>query len=306
MLKYITLNAPSSINWCEQDYQYTNYIAEFWNSITGIVLCASSLYFAYKNQNLYNDEDIIRRQGTYNDAVVRRQGTYNDAVVRRQGTKSSLFSYIINANNLLFVVGIGTILFHGTLLYIFQLLDEIPMLLIAFEYIKLCEILLFARHKLSNRLKNISIISIIFSYYIYPSLQVFLFMITLVLSIVYIFKMLYQINYKLNLRWFSKKIFTASVIYFKLYCMRTRTIKKLNRSGIIIFLSSLIIWFLDKYFCNYVHHLYLHAVWHILTSIGMFYTNCLIKEIIYCDMQVNLIYKISVDGSHQDNNISID
>ena len=42
------LLSPSSINWCEADYQVTPFIAEFGNTITGLFLCISSIIFYYK------------------------------------------------------------------------------------------------------------------------------------------------------------------------------------------------------------------------------------------------------------------
>ena len=73
----------SSIDWCEHNYTRSSFIAEFWNSLTGLALCISSILFYINNKHIYNLHK---------------------------------FHHIKQANNLLFIVGIGTILFHGTLL----------------------------------------------------------------------------------------------------------------------------------------------------------------------------------------------
>ena len=55
----------SSIDWCEQNYVYSNYIAEFWNTITNIlvmILGISGLYLSsnYEAYNLYNNRPAYR------------------------------------------------------------------------------------------------------------------------------------------------------------------------------------------------------------------------------------------------------
>jgi len=86
----------SSIDWCEQNYVYSNYIVEFWNTITNIfviILGASGLYLScnFGAYNLYNDRPAYRYKVYY---------------------------------ILLIFIGIGSSLFHGTLSIFGQILDE--------------------------------------------------------------------------------------------------------------------------------------------------------------------------------------
>ncbi|RWS25871.1 alkaline ceramidase 3-like isoform X2 [Leptotrombidium deliense] len=81
----------STIDWCEKNYDTTFYIAEFWNTISSmsmVIPAAFSLFHSLKKQE---DNRI-----------------------------SISFALLI-------LVGIGTSMFHITLKYEMQLLDELPM-----------------------------------------------------------------------------------------------------------------------------------------------------------------------------------
>jgi len=226
------LHYNSSINWCEPDYVYFSFIAEFWNSISGLSLIYSSYYFK-KNNQIINDNSFITK---------------------------TLF--------LLYVVGIGTILFHSTLLYFFQLFDEIPMLLMAFNYIDLSKsILNVDLNEIESVIRLVTLYAIIFSYFILPEYQVLLFMLSFTVCVVYILFLLIKINKKLD-----------QVTY---YDYRIYRIKKYNKIISYIFISSFIIWILDSSFCYYVQHLHFHSMWHILTSIGLYYLNSIFNEMLH-------------------------
>ena len=86
----------SSIDWCEQNYVYSNYIVEFWNTITNIfviILGISGLYLSsnYKAYNLYNDKPTYTYKIYY---------------------------------TLLTFIGLGSFIFHATLSRFGQILDE--------------------------------------------------------------------------------------------------------------------------------------------------------------------------------------
>ena len=82
----------SNYDWCEHNYEFTYYIAEFFNTLSSVPIIVAGLY------GLIN---CIR---------------YEYA-----------FKFCIN-NLLLMLVGIGSVAFHGTLLRNGQILDEVPML----------------------------------------------------------------------------------------------------------------------------------------------------------------------------------
>ena len=206
---------PSSVNWCETDYTHNEHVAEYWNTITGLSLVASALYNFYIN--------------------------------KRKNIPELFFS-----NFLLLLVGVGTILFHGTLLYIFQLFDEIPMLLLIIEYYRLIDgndIVLLKMYS--------SIPVIVFSYYLHPVYQIVLFQYSIIIGVILL---------GFNFFYFQNK--------YNIEIVEIKTI-------ILTSFGSFIIWNLDKHFCNSVEHFNLHAIWHITTAIGLIFVNRFMSVVVY-------------------------
>ena len=83
----------ATLDWCEENYIYSHYIAEFHNTTTSLLfplMAAYAGYYTWKHS--------------------------------RVGSRY-LLAYVI-----LGIVGIGSALFHGTLRYEMQLADELPMI----------------------------------------------------------------------------------------------------------------------------------------------------------------------------------
>jgi len=78
----------STVDWCEDNYAYTTYIAEFWNTLSSLVL-------------------------TYAGCV--------GFAAHRNFTGSTVFLWLA-------IVGAGSVCFHGFLTAETQMLDEIPMI----------------------------------------------------------------------------------------------------------------------------------------------------------------------------------
>ena len=295
----------SSINWCELDYINSEYIAEYWNTLTGIFLCASSIYGYFKNNSV-----------------------------------TSLYY----SNALLFLVGIGTMMFHGTLIYFWQLLDEIPMMLIVIEYYRILttELLLLNYiqiYTINYKVFYSFIPVIIASYYIHPKLQVLLFQGGLALCIILLLYTCYNINTKLNNIFYKINPFnyiddyideyidefeykglntesemnyryryrhryrhrhnkktistftfnnvvdtTNSLDEFKKYVKIKTYIKHHSYRGIYVLVFSLLAWNIDNYYCQ--HYIELHAIWHITTSLGMYSCNEIIRSYILLNKQL--------------------
>ena len=300
----VIMFSPASIDWCEKNYKYSPYIAEFWNTITGASLCLSSLiyYLVYINN------------------------------------KTEYNKYIYNANFWLFIVGVGTILFHGSLLYIFQLLDEIPMLLIAIQYLKLnikiakklnINHTLFHNGDLFVKDSVLIIFSIIFSYYLYSQFQSIIFLLSFSYSVYLIFfqmkliqdhfylkhynntsyKSSNTINIKKNLIQNKNDQSYVNLFYLKIGINHNRRLSEFhrienkkyginllkkvslyNKICIFLFVLSLIIWIGDSLFCKYFETFKLHAIWHILTSIALYLCN------IIMDIHVRLIRSSDLFG----------
>ena len=92
----------SNVNWCEEDYVVTRYIAEFWNSVSSLGIVANGLYGLWSHPGC-------------------------------ESRFKAAFLCIV-------VVGFGSFGFHATLLRSLQLMDELPMVWgnHVFIYILLC------------------------------------------------------------------------------------------------------------------------------------------------------------------------
>ncbi|XP_058875617.1 alkaline ceramidase 3-like, partial [Acipenser ruthenus] len=82
----------STLDWCEENYSVSFYIAEFWNTVSNLILILPPIYGAIQ--------------------------TLRDGLETRY-----VFAYVGLA-----AVGIGSWCFHMTLQYEMQLLDELPMI----------------------------------------------------------------------------------------------------------------------------------------------------------------------------------
>lgn len=92
----------ATIDWCEANYEVTTYIAEFWNTISNLIMILLPIYGLYWS---------IKQK--------RNKKKLNNFVIRN----STLAVYFA-----LMMIGSGSWLFHMTLLYPMQLLDELPMI----------------------------------------------------------------------------------------------------------------------------------------------------------------------------------
>lgn len=294
----------STIDWCEKNYTTSEFIAEYWNTMTGLFLIISGVMFYNLNKNLImsNNLDIIQN--------------------------------FKNIYNLLILVGIGTMLFHSTLLYPFQLLDEIPMVFLASQYIEILlnlnivkilfnkKLLLFFNHIILI-IPFLSII-ISLSYFVNISLQIITFHITLKIAEISLVYILYNLSFKLNK--FSYDIIyknnadnkssnninqlslTDSIFYNNKktnnnskyshltnvqndileYIKIRKNISTLINSALFYYGISVSFWVIENVFCEYIYYLQLHSFWHILSSIGIYKLNQIILNYTLID---NLLYK---------------
>jgi hypothetical protein len=295
----------STVDWCEKNYAVTPLIAEFWNSLSGVALIISSIMF-YKINYKYKE-------------------------------------YFNSITLLLTCTGIGTIMFHSTLSYHFQLLDELPMLILSNEYLILLlslqtsilslqtSILSINSHDYlnficNNLLKTIPII--VSSYFIKKSFQIILFHTALKIFEVSIVYTLYKLSKRLdkivycklyekynmynkcnnfnndkiynNIKY--KTIDSNFNIYSNFHLLQTDIKnyngirKKMSSSinfGIFFYTCSMLIWCVENLFCDIVQPFQLHALWHILSSIGIFHLNNIIK------------YHIKINNLHYSNKPTI-
>ena len=290
----------STVDWCELNYINSEYIAEYWNTMTGVFLIISGVMFYNFNKSLIMTNNIHIRQN------------------------------FKNIYNLLILVGIGTMLFHGTLLYPFQLLDEIPMLLLASQYIQILlnlnivqimfnqNILLYF-HYIILAIPFLSII-ISLTYLVNISLQIITFHVVLKITEISLIFILYNLSFKLNK--FSYDIIYENHVNNKLnrifltesnfcdnnkdtdnskyshlinvqsdilkYIKIRKHISSLINSALTYYGISVSLWTIENLFCNYTHYLQLHSFWHILSSIGIYKLNQIILNYTLIDQ---LLYK---------------
>lgn len=283
-------NLPSTVDWCEINYNSSEYIAEFWNTISGIFLVASGLLY-YRNNIDWMKEN------------------------------KSFYINFFRITGFLVFVGVGTILFHGTLYYPFQLLDELPMMLLANEYLVLLMSLettrLSINSEIISQLNRVLMFTykmlpfIIISYFITPVLQIITFHITLKFSELSVLFVLYKLSKALNQIVYSKIYITqdllrdksmASSIFvynsfnrkknnvfkesrllhivqnrIRKYLVLRNELKTVTRIGIYVYTFSIGIWCLEHMFCKYVEPLQFHAIWHIMSSIGVYHLNLIMQ-----------------------------
>jgi dihydroceramidase len=85
----------SSVDWCELNYQFSHYIAEFWNSTSSFSMVFAGLFGILLHRSIVE-------------------------------TRFLLAFFFVS------VLGIGSVMFHGSLKHETQMLDELPMLYAAF------------------------------------------------------------------------------------------------------------------------------------------------------------------------------
>lgn len=83
---------PASVDWCEPNYAYSMYVAEWWNTVSSFVIAGAALAALFG----------LRRASM--------EGRFRLALVT------------------VALVGLGSVAFHGTLLKLAQAADELPMI----------------------------------------------------------------------------------------------------------------------------------------------------------------------------------
>ena len=98
----------SKISWCEISYNVSNYICEFFNSMSGFI-------YVYHSLKLYDDLNLIYGNN------FSLQNYYKLPFFEKKNLDIIVYSFLI---------GIFSVYFHGTLSYLGQLLDEYSIYLL--------------------------------------------------------------------------------------------------------------------------------------------------------------------------------
>jgi hypothetical protein len=73
-------------------------------------------------------------------------------------------------------------------------------------------------------------------------------------------------------------IFNKDTQLLSLYNKYSKDVSYYSNKGLSIYFLSVSIWCIEKFFCDNSSTLQLHAIWHILSSLGSFYLNNIIKS----------------------------
>ena len=215
----------ANIQWCEEDYAVSPYIAEFWNTL-------SSLYLVVL-------------------------GIFGIIMVRRKASTELRFVFCWSS---LMVVGIGSTLFHATMRYHAQVLDELPMVLGNLSIL----FALMDNSGVSEKRQGQS--QILLQRWLPPCMVLWGVFSTIMYFafpeayLVFIF------------------LYGLPVLLIIYYSLKLVIRKRSHRMGVILrrcFTLSLclygfgfILWNLEHILCPHVQNLQLHAWWHLFAGLG--------------------------------------
>lgn len=213
----------ASVDWCEPNYQLTPYIAEPFNTLSSLAMVGVGEFGVYKN----------------------------DATCWKHWFCFRLIS----------LVGFGSFLFHMTLKYYNQMLDELPMVWTSALVLNLCLEMHFG--KLPR--------------WVCPSLFSFTLLVSVATSIctgpyqVAVFRTAFTI------------LELASVVLGAIHYLRLpqrSPLRRVSEVGLLMNVVAVSCWIFDVHRCEVISALYfnpqLHAIWHVTVSFGIYHA------ILYC------------------------
>lgn len=285
----------STIDWCEKNYVVSSYIAEYWNTLSGVAIGLSAIYWRVTS-------DIWVHRGLGNSDVIR-----NNFV--------SIYWFLI-------AVSFGTMLFHSTLLYKYQLLDELPMLMISMCYVRIMSRLYTSRVTFGivvmERLETLSILGALvvivvpIAYLVHPILHNIIFHSVLKvfegLLLLVLYKISNQMNkivyisfyeYKYNQLVLQDTESSKNTLLYKVqddikeYIKLYKDLKRFSNRGFWLYSVSVSLWVLENCFCSQLEFLQFHAWWHVLSSIGVYYLNKVIES--HVKIHLLLTEKVKID-----------
>jgi len=247
----------ANVDWCEPNYTHSYYLCEFWNTLSNIPMIFLGFWGMCYAFNI------------------------GSAAAKSKITPTNAFYSFSIGYFFLFLVGVGSWMFHMTLLYKYQMLDELPMILgsLVFVYIvmdlhppKECFLgegegekqpsgVLGAFHRFMIENKT------------FRALVLFLYGLT-----TSIFMALDTNNpMPMNLSYLGLVLFLVwRCFYLYRSCVGDTYAQKIVRyyfkSALAYQLVAGICWMIEKHLCGPLFPLtaYLHSVWHILAGVGVY------------------------------------
>jgi len=205
----------AAVDWCEPNYQHSYYIAEFWNWISSLLISAGGVLFLYH------------------------------CIQYKYATRFFYCSFGV------IFVGLGSAFFHGTLLYVGQVLDELPMVYtsVGFLYCILVvdETKPYHHYCLPIYLTYVTTFTAVYFYI--PTFFIF-FVILYMVGILALCVEGYQTVHASGASLTHRAVYNASVVAWL--------------GGILIF------WLPDALLCRYVQMYKLHSMFHFAAAIGTY------------------------------------
>jgi len=213
----------ASVDWCEQNYAHSSYVCEMFNSVSSCSMLLVGSLGAFWHRRVLELRFIL------------------------------VFLSVA-------LVGVGSIAFHGTLLFELQLLDELPML-----YTAALLVYVLLENQPQRR----------FGAWLPATLAGYAVIATCGAAFL-----------RGQAQFWSFQVSFAALEFYGIY--RTLLIhrrsrdphqRRIFRAGICLYASAIVLWFIDLHFCSAVTHVTrrlgipnpeLHAWWHVLVSAGLY------------------------------------
>jgi len=210
--------------------------------------------------------NFCEKDHLHHEFIVEYYNTISNIPIILLGAYGSYYHYKLhkkyNINFLILIcIGFGSMFFHATMSRIGQLFDEIPMIWL-----------------------NSFLLNEMFPFFIW-------FIMAFGISIFY--SIFYQ--YKIFLIYFS---LTGLFVFFTPMILRKSDLaKKILRISMFLFIAGFCCWILDNTMCTMFHDYYLHAWWHILAGISIYYYIQFQLALKPCKIYKNfpIVIKISCD-----------
>jgi dihydroceramidase len=215
--------ATSTVDWCEANYAVTPFVCEFFNTVSSLAMVLAGSLGVFLHRRTFD-------------------------------------RWMLLAFGLLGIVGLGSVAFHATLRFEFQLLDELPML-----YLVTLMVYLLLEPGPTPR----------FGRWLPVGLVAYAVLATLSDALT-----------RGRLQFFAFQVSFGALELFclvRVYLLSTqpgnRAVLPFFKLGLLCYLGGILVWFIDLRFCSLVSarleatgfpNPQLHAWWHVLVSCGFY------------------------------------